>query len=1478
MKKIYLAAACALLCTCVFFFYNSGSSNHQGDPVLSLEKKKKTVGYDGPAERDDLEFEKTVDPALGYVPAERLFNAIEYTENEKKKARNARQQGMLLWTERGPIYDTVGPSNGNSRAGVNYTAGRIRAMLVDTLADPSGNTVFAGGVSGGLWKTTNFLSAVPNWEAINDYFDNLAISSITQNPSDPDEMYFATGEPTVNADAVNGAGIWKSTDHGKNWMRLPGTHQLVRSFKIVCDNNGNVYLAARTTTVPVFQPHGLFRSKDGGATWTNITPTGLTSNNSCMDLELSKTGRFHASFGYRGSVVNHRYTDDPANVSSASGWNASTGINPTNLIANRLDLDVVGNVVYAVTISSANNIDYAYKSVDGGATFARQNTIAYPAALTNTQGWYNVAIAVNPENTNEFIVGGLDAYRSTNSGATITRTTNWVASTPYVHADHHNMFWWKARNGESRVLIACDGGLFLSRNNGVDWQDKNRNLAIKQFYAAAIHPEAGSNYLLAGAQDNGTHQLKYPGLSSSVEVTGGDGCYVHINQKNPLVQFGSYVYNQYRRSLDGGKTWSSINFSNGAQGMFVNPFDYDDNKNIMYACWATNTILRWMGANTGTSANTLAIPGLGAPAAFKVSPHTADRVFIGSNTGRIFRLDRANTATPATVATDAKNITGASFPFGFINSVNVGTTDDYLVATFTNYGINNVWYSKDGGTSWSAVDGNLPDMPVRWGMFVPGQDDKLIIATEAGVYTTQAVDGAKTVWSVNPGFPTVKTNMLKMRTSDNTVVAATHGRGLFTAVIPTTETPDVVFSTASTTVSEAGETLAGCRGYKDHRVNVGILNPATGDATVTYNVKGPGTAVKGVDFDLTTNGDFSNPSGSHVFSAGSTAAKVVTVRVYDDAEIEPEEFFTISFSISGNTNAVAGTTSTHKFSISDNGERAPKVYEYASYAIGTYDNTNLSVLNNPFDGRKLKHRIQMLYTAAELRAKGLDAQALISSLSVFVKTKNTTKPFNNLNISLSNNGVSSFGNYVGGTFTTVYSGNYSTIAGNNTFDFVQPFSWDGVSNIVVQFCFDNTASGVDVAADVVEGNAAPLGAGNYASVYSDHTTSAAPGCAIGASWRSFNRLNATFSAIFGNRIATATGTSKTEYLNSDNDIYFYSADSAQVLARVRNLSAHNYGCTDVTIDREGTGATKFWNSNKKNFLMNKTYRILPAVNDPKGLYEVTFYFTKEEKEGWEAATGQSWSEIQIVKVSNTVGEVTPSNAQPNNNGTVEEVGNAVHGTFGTGYTLTYAFASGFGGFGFGTPGRQFTNLFVEANHAGGQSGRANTTVTDIDVSWTTSSESGSTIFEVEKSYDGVNFRKVGTVRASGNKSTPTTYHFMDGENVELNYYRIKMLHTDDYVLMSKTALVKNRTAVQNMFVLTNPFRSEIKLRFSKVPKSQVVFSLYDMSGKLVKRYTQSMGADVAVFNTSTSNLASNGVYLLDVYVDGQHYKAKVVKQ
>src|SRR5262249_9717796 len=162
-----------------------------------------------------------------------------------------------------------------------------------------------------------------------------------------------------------------------------------------------------------------------------------------------------------------------------------------------------------------------------------------------------------------------------------------------------------------------------------------------------------------------------------------------------------YVYSNYRRSTNGGQTWTSFPTNNN--GQFTNPYDYDDGQNILYGCYTANNLYRLTSANTITAPTIVPIALLNAAVigGLKMSPYIPNRLFLGSSTGRVLRVDNANAATPTVT-----NITGASFPAGYINCVNTGSSDNFLVATFTNYGVSNVWYSTDGGTNWTAIDGN----------------------------------------------------------------------------------------------------------------------------------------------------------------------------------------------------------------------------------------------------------------------------------------------------------------------------------------------------------------------------------------------------------------------------------------------------------------------------------------------------------------------------------------------------------------------------------------------------------------------------------------------------------------------------------------------------------------------------------------------------------------------------------------------------
>ncbi len=1452
-----------------FFIFSCKNATKKADETIA-GKDTTIVGkigeieedneYDGPAERYAFEFERVKDPALGYVPEERLMKAVEYTVKQKNTLRTMRTQDALSWTERGPVYDFVGAS-GNPRggSGTNYTAGRTRAILIDTVNDPTGNTVFAGGADGGLWKCTNFISGgnTPNWVPIDDRLDNLAISYICQDPTTPNTMYFSTGEPYSNADAVIGLGVWKSTNSGTSWTRLNSSAGFRKMFKLVCDASGNLYLANRTTTSPASNAAGIYRSTDGGTSWQEITPTVRTSTNAiCTDIEFSLNGRLHASFGYNSSStdvnrVQHQYTDNPATVSSAAGWVPSVGIRISSATAHRLELASFKDTLYAVTTNVSNNVDSCYKSVDGGATWTKQNANAYTANLTNTQGWYDLTLAINPANTAQFMVGGLDAYKSTNSGGTITRQTFWVTSAPYVHADHHFMQWGVA-GLSGRIVIGCDGGVFLSNDDGATFSDRNSNLAIKQFYSGAIHPNAGSNYMLAGAQDNGVHQLTQPGKSYSTEVTGGDGAFVHINQQNPQIQFGSYVFNQYRRSTDGGNTWTSINISTTA-GRFINPWDYDDGQNALYACWSKNNILRWRNAHNSTNADSLTLSLSSTPAAFKVSPFTKDRVYIGTDSGRIVRLDNAALVTNANVGANVADISGA-IPLGaYINCINTGSSDNVLVATNTRYGVQHVWYSTNGGTAWTNIDGNLPDMPVRWAVIDPQNDAKIYLATEAGVYYTDAVNGSSTSWTSDPNFPTVRTDMLQVRLSDNTMMAATHGRGVYTATIPAS--PEIRFNAPFATVTETTAGTIDCRGYTDYTVNVSAVAAPTGDATISYSLQAGFTAMEGIDFEYTTNGNFAAPSKQQVFADGAAETKTITIRIYDDEAIEGDETFALTFSVAGTTNAFAGTYDTYNFTIKDN-DVAPAPVTAGSKTVG---NGSAGTFTQPFRSEFQKARSQFIYLGTELRAAGL-APGNITAIGFNIISKTSTQPYNGLTVSLKQTSANNFptATFESGTIL-YYSANYSTVSGINTFALMAPYYWDGESNVLVEVCYDNTtASG---SGDAVSATATP----DAKAVWNRASTGT--GCSLSAVFNQsgslFTRPDIIFTGNVGNPPALALNTSKTTTLTPNDDIPYYD-NLRNIIARFGS-SSDNFGCTEVKIDRDTTGGAKpFWNNNPANFVMSKTFFVTPTTNNASGQYQVTLYFTAQERARWEAITGNSWGEIKLIKTQGPISNVTPGN--PNGAGTIEIV-TPTFGNYGSDYTLSYTFNTGLSGFGAGSPGFTLPVTLLTFE------GRLDNNTALLN--WSTTSEQNAKNFEIEKSTDGTTFFTIGSVNAAGNSSMKKDYSFRDAQLTNYNYYRLRMNDRDGHNKRSNIVLINYSSTVQKVWVVNNPFKDFIDIRFARQGVGAKLQLFYANGTLLTEKQIANPSGQV---NWQLPASLSAGSYVLRTVVDGQVFSFTLIKQ
>lgn len=756
MRKYLYPSLIAILLFSSLFYLNYRQSLTLGKNTPEQVEKKDRKERDRPDLAAAQEIEMTKSPRLGYPPIHKKIQAFEETQRLLKKKNNAKAIASVEWIERGP----------------NNVGGRTRAFFFDP-NDPSGKKVWAGAVAGGIWYNNDITSETSEWQNVDDFMANIAISALAFDPQNTNVFYAGTG--LLFTGDVRGAGIWKSEDSGATWQHLPSTNEdgdnsFTYVQKIIVTPSSKIVAATQS---------GIEVSEDGGVTWINKFDQTVT------DLERASDGTFYAS-NYRGDVF--KSTDDAENwenILSEDGFRVELAPAPTD-----------PNVVYAVSeAQDGRNVGYLKRTTDGGATWEDLTMPMYYEGsssgcseteedFSRGQSFFDLILAVYPTDPNSVIIGGIDLYRSTDAGTTWQLLSYWTgACADYVHADQHAITF-KEGSGTT-AIFGNDGGVFYSETLDADvpeFEERILEYNTALFYSCASSNEVLSNTYLAGAQDNGSHKFAKQGINTTTEVTGGDGAYCFIDQDNPNVMITSYVYNSYYRSLDGGQSFDR--FINETTGRFINPTDYDDETDILYAANESNKLSVYeniSGESVASSVKDVAIDG--TISHLRVSPYKENRVFIGTGSGKVFIFDNANT-NPV-----VKSI--GTFE-GYVSSIEIGADDNHLLVTLSNYEVVSVYETKDGGTTWVDKEGNLPDMPVRWALYNPANRNEVLLATEFGIWSTDNVSADVPEWEPTvTGLANVKCMMLQYRESDQQVVVATFGRGLFTTNVFTTKTyPD----------------------------------------------------------------------------------------------------------------------------------------------------------------------------------------------------------------------------------------------------------------------------------------------------------------------------------------------------------------------------------------------------------------------------------------------------------------------------------------------------------------------------------------------------------------------------------------------------------------------------------------------------------------------------------------------------------------
>ncbi len=855
-------------------------------PHYTNEELKVIPKNDRPDLAHELNFLQTLDPISGVIPPYALIQAHKITDIYQ--AQNKTAIPGIVWTERGP--DNIG--------------GRTRAMIFDP-NDATGKTVIAGGVAGGIWINTDITSSSSPWTAVNNFWDNLAVTALAYHPTTTTIMYAGTGEGYSNIDAVRGGGIWKSTNGGSSWSHLGSTSTYGYITRIAVKSNGEVYASTKF--------NGIIRSTNGGTSWSTVLSSSIggASTSRAADIKVGTDGTLYAGMGIFS-------TDGIYTSSNGTTWTKrNTGGSgfPTGGIR-RIEIGCApsnANVVYAIVQNSGNGIEGIYKSTNKGINWTSltlpndDDPGVQPDFTRNAQAWYDLSIAIDPNDANTLFVGGIDLFKSTNAGTSWSQVSHWYGGFGHqeVHADQHGAVYLPGSS--SKIIFGNDGGVYYSSNANTGSPTisvRNNGYNVTQYYAAAINGTSGSNNMIAGAQDNGTQKYTTAGINSTFDVTGGDGAFSHIDQSNGNNQIGQYVYNVVRRTTNNWGSQTTISNSQST-GLFINPSDYDDKEDIYYSGHADGGVLRlkrisnpFGSISTGTVIIATASGDISHISASPYSSAGNSTLFVGSNGGNVYKVTNAQGGSPTVT-----NI-GSALPSGNISCIAIGATEQQLLVTLSNYNTVSVWETTNGGTNWTSKEGNLPNMPVRWGLYNPLDYNQVFLATEVGVWTTDDLAAGSVDWSpTNTGLANVRTDMLQYRSSDRTIVAATHGRGLFTTVIPVASPPVAEFSGTPTTLCE-GNTVS----FTDLSTNTptgwlwsfpgGTPNSSTSqNPTITYNTAGT--------YDVTLTA--SNASGNDIETkVGYITVTAVpgTAGAITGSTSECENATGIPYSIS----AVAGST------------------------------------------------------------------------------------------------------------------------------------------------------------------------------------------------------------------------------------------------------------------------------------------------------------------------------------------------------------------------------------------------------------------------------------------------------------------------------------------------------------------------------------------------------------------------------------------
>ncbi|MEI7499786.1 MAG: T9SS type A sorting domain-containing protein [Bacteroidota bacterium] len=653
------------------------------------------------------------------------------------------------------------------------------------------------GIGNGIYKSTDNGAT---WQPL--------VSTQGGSPANLQEIFqgvwrIVTDPLRMDKDIVYAAcygAIMRSENGGASWELVLGD-LANKSFgvDVAITSDGILYAALGSFCMAVQPPGkaGIWRSADG-KNWKKITPNGFPTDNRVTRLALAPSN----------DKVMYLFTESQ-----------NPDLNPFNGYTNTL------NTFWKMTWNQSSDSATWENRTHGIPGGGNGNMNSFPFSLV-VYGGYCFSMGVKPDNENVVFIGGMNMYRSENGFADSLMST-YVGGYPYdmdspnqLHPDQHAVTFLPS--DPSKMFVANDGGIYITQNCMADsanmtWARLNNKLTTTQFYSIAIdHGSKGDDWVLGGLQDNNWYytitdnpselwfdiDICYDGFATAV-ARNWEYCVIsaysgniwttrfdnEMHTKDIFPQLPDTLLKYYDPVMGSNSLfpfYQNIALDPVTNATFYLPTVSSIWRKENMKAAAYDTSLR----NTGW--NHLSNVDVGSAAVISylaVSVFPPNRVYYGTSLGKLFRLDNANQGNPFPV-----EITGTNFPVNaFISYIDVDPDNaGHVMVTFSNYGVQSLFHTTDGGLSWIAVGGNLEQFvdgtgngpSIRCSKKLFFQGTKIIFAgTSSGLFSTRELNGDSTVW-VKEGansIGNVIVDDIDARQTDGFIAIGTHGNGVYSA-------------------------------------------------------------------------------------------------------------------------------------------------------------------------------------------------------------------------------------------------------------------------------------------------------------------------------------------------------------------------------------------------------------------------------------------------------------------------------------------------------------------------------------------------------------------------------------------------------------------------------------------------------------------------------------------------------------------------